>query len=64
LFSATSFADGPHIQFGFTHRRGDRAGRVGRDGGDYGFDFYMETKNMAVAYGTDAIPRMGMAKRS
>jgi 5-carboxymethyl-2-hydroxymuconic-semialdehyde dehydrogenase len=33
---------------------------LGRDGGDYSFDFYMETKNIAVAYGDHPIPRMGM----
>jgi len=33
---------------------------IGRDGGDYSFDFYMETKNIAVAYDTHAIPRIGV----
>jgi 5-carboxymethyl-2-hydroxymuconic-semialdehyde dehydrogenase len=32
---------------------------IGRDGGDFSFDFYMETKNVAVAYDTHAIPRIG-----
>jgi 5-carboxymethyl-2-hydroxymuconic-semialdehyde dehydrogenase len=32
---------------------------IGRDGGDYSFDFYMETKNIAVAYDTHAVPRIG-----
>ncbi len=32
---------------------------IGRDGGDYSFDFYMETKNIAVAYGTHKVPRVG-----
>jgi 5-carboxymethyl-2-hydroxymuconic-semialdehyde dehydrogenase len=32
---------------------------IGRDGGDYSFDFYMETKNIAVAYGTHKVPRIG-----
>ena len=32
---------------------------IGRDGGDYSFDFYMETKNVCVAYGTHSIPRLG-----
>jgi 5-carboxymethyl-2-hydroxymuconic-semialdehyde dehydrogenase len=32
---------------------------IGRDGGDYSFDFYMETKNVAVAYDTHAIPKIG-----
>jgi len=32
---------------------------IGRDGGDYSFDFYMETKNVAFAHGNHAIPRLG-----
>jgi len=32
---------------------------IGRDGGDYSFDFYMETKNVCIAHGTHAIPRLG-----
>ena len=32
---------------------------IGRDGGDYSFEFYMETKNIAVSYGNHAIPRVG-----
>jgi 5-carboxymethyl-2-hydroxymuconic-semialdehyde dehydrogenase len=32
---------------------------IGRDGGDYSFDFYMETKNIAFAHGNHAIPRLG-----
>jgi len=32
---------------------------VGRDGGDYSFDFYMETKNVCVALGTHKIPVLG-----
>ncbi len=41
--------------FGGTKRSG-----IGRDGGpEYSFDFYMETKNVAVAYGTHPIARLG-----
>lgn len=32
---------------------------IGRDGGDYSFDFYMETKNVCIAHGTHAIPVLG-----
>ncbi len=32
---------------------------IGRDGGDYSFEFYMETKNICVAHGTHKIPVMG-----
>ena len=34
---------------------------IGRDGGDYSFDFYMETKNVCVAYGTHDIPKLGIS---
>ena len=40
--------------FGGTKRSG-----IGRDGGDWSFDFYMETKNVAVAYGDHPIPILG-----
>jgi 5-carboxymethyl-2-hydroxymuconic-semialdehyde dehydrogenase len=32
---------------------------IGRDGGDYSFDFYMETKNVCIAHGTHRIPSLG-----
>ena len=32
---------------------------IGRDGGDYSFDFYMETKNICIAHGTHRIPVLG-----
>jgi len=32
---------------------------VGRDGGDYSFDFYMEIKNVCLALGTHKIPVLG-----
>jgi 5-carboxymethyl-2-hydroxymuconic-semialdehyde dehydrogenase len=38
---------------------GAKASGIGRDGGDYSFDFYMETKNVALATGAHAIPRLG-----
>lgn len=38
---------------------GVKASGIGRDGGDWSFDFYMETKNVALAYGTHKIPRLG-----
>jgi 5-carboxymethyl-2-hydroxymuconic-semialdehyde dehydrogenase len=39
---------------------GAKASGIGRDGGDWSFDFYMETKNVALALGTHAVPRMGV----
>ncbi|HYH19566.1 MAG TPA: 5-carboxymethyl-2-hydroxymuconate semialdehyde dehydrogenase [Azospirillum sp.] len=38
---------------------GTKASGIGRDGGDYSFDFYMETKNICVALGTHRIPTLG-----
>ncbi|MDH3293564.1 MAG: 5-carboxymethyl-2-hydroxymuconate semialdehyde dehydrogenase [Acidimicrobiia bacterium] len=35
---------------------GVKASGIGRDGGDWSFDFYMETKNIAIAYDTHPIP--------
>jgi 5-carboxymethyl-2-hydroxymuconic-semialdehyde dehydrogenase len=39
---------------------GMKASGIGRDGGDYSFDFYMETKNVAVAFDTHKVPRIGI----
>ena len=39
--------------FGGTKRSG-----IGRDGGDWSFDFYMETKNVAIARGEHRIPKL------
>jgi 5-carboxymethyl-2-hydroxymuconic-semialdehyde dehydrogenase len=38
---------------------GMKASGIGRDGGDYSFEFYMETKNICVAMGTHKVPRLG-----
>jgi len=38
---------------------GTKASGIGRDGGDWSFDFYMETKNVAVALDTHAVPALG-----
>ncbi len=32
---------------------------IGRDGGEYSFEFYMETKNISVALGDHPIPKLG-----
>lgn len=32
---------------------------IGRDGGDYSFEFYMETKNVCLAHGTHSVPVLG-----
>jgi 5-carboxymethyl-2-hydroxymuconic-semialdehyde dehydrogenase len=38
---------------------GIKASGIGRDGGDYSFDFYMETKNICLAHGTHRVPKLG-----
>jgi 5-carboxymethyl-2-hydroxymuconic-semialdehyde dehydrogenase len=39
---------------------GTKASGIGRDGGpEYSFEFYMETKNISVAYDTHTIPKLG-----
>ncbi len=38
---------------------GMKASGIGRDGGDWSFDFYMETKNVCVAFDTHRVPSLG-----
>jgi 5-carboxymethyl-2-hydroxymuconic-semialdehyde dehydrogenase len=38
---------------------GVKSSGIGRDGGDYSFDFYMETKNICIAHGTHRVPQLG-----
>ena len=38
---------------------GVKASGIGRDGGDWSFDFYMETKNVSFALGQHKIQRLG-----
>lgn len=38
---------------------GVKASGIGRDGGDYSFDFYMETKNVCIAFDTHGIATLG-----
>ncbi len=33
---------------------------IGRDGGDYSFDFYMETKNVCIAHDSHKVPSLGV----
>ncbi len=43
---------------------GSKRSGIGRDGGpDWSFDFYMETKNVAVAYDTHGIAKLGRVDR-
>ena len=39
---------------------GTKASGIGRDGGDWSFDFYMETKNIAIATGQHKISKLGV----
>ena len=39
---------------------GMKSSGIGRDGGDFSFDFYMETKNIAVSLGAGDIPKLGL----
>jgi len=39
---------------------GMKASGIGRDGGDYAFEHYMEQKNICIAYDTHAVPRIGI----
>ena len=39
---------------------GMKASGIGRDGGDYSFDFYMETKHVSLARGTHKIQKLGL----
>ncbi len=38
---------------------GMKASGIGRDGGDYSFDFYMETKNVCIAHDAHNVPVLG-----
>jgi 5-carboxymethyl-2-hydroxymuconic-semialdehyde dehydrogenase len=38
---------------------GMKSSGIGRDGGDYSFDFYMETKNICVALDVHKVPQIG-----
>ena len=38
---------------------GMKASGIGRDGGDYSFDFYMETKNVCIAHDLHNVPILG-----
>ena len=38
---------------------GVKSSGIGRDGGDYSFDFYMETKNICISFGEHSIPKIG-----
>jgi 5-carboxymethyl-2-hydroxymuconic-semialdehyde dehydrogenase len=42
---------------------GTKQSGLGREGGDYAFDFYCDTKIVQVALGTHRIPRMGLGDR-
>ena len=39
---------------------GTKESGIGRDGGDWSFDFYMETRNVAFATAPRAVPKLGL----
>ena len=39
---------------------GMKSSGIGRDGGDYSFEFYMETKNVCVALDSHTVPSLGL----
>jgi 5-carboxymethyl-2-hydroxymuconic-semialdehyde dehydrogenase len=39
---------------------GMKSSGIGRDGGDYSFEFYMETKNICVALDNHKVPTLGL----
>ena len=39
---------------------GVKASGIGREGGDYAFDFYCETEIVHIALGTHEVPRLGL----
>ena len=41
---------------------GTKQSGIGREGGDYAFDFYCDTEVVHVALGTHAIPRLGLGE--
>jgi len=43
---------------------GVKASGIGRDGGDYSFDFYMETKNICLAHARIACQNWGVRRIS
>jgi 5-carboxymethyl-2-hydroxymuconic-semialdehyde dehydrogenase len=43
---------------------GTKASGIGRDGGDWSFDFYMETKNISVALDTHSIPSLATTEEN
>jgi len=38
---------------------GVKSSGIGRDGGDWSFEFYMETKNVAFATTKHSVPKLG-----
>jgi 5-carboxymethyl-2-hydroxymuconic-semialdehyde dehydrogenase len=54
------WVNSPNIRHLPTPFGGVKNSGIGRDGGDYSFDFYMETKNIAIALGPPRITRLGL----
>ncbi|MEM7129780.1 MAG: 5-carboxymethyl-2-hydroxymuconate semialdehyde dehydrogenase [Chloroflexota bacterium] len=54
------WVNSPNVRHLPTPFGGMKQSGIGRDGGDYSFDFYMETKNIAIALGDNPISRLGV----
>ncbi len=59
LESGMVWVNSPNVRHLPTPFGGQKASGLGREGGDYSFDFYMETTNVCVPLGTPPIPPMG-----
>jgi 5-carboxymethyl-2-hydroxymuconic-semialdehyde dehydrogenase len=53
------WVNSPNVRHLPTPFGGQKGSGIGREGGDYSFDFYMETTNVCVPLGTPPIPPMG-----
>jgi 5-carboxymethyl-2-hydroxymuconic-semialdehyde dehydrogenase len=61
LESGMVWVNSPNVRHLPTPFGGQKASGIGREGGDYSFDFYMETTNVCVPLGAPPIPPMGRA---
>jgi len=54
------WVNSPNVRHLATPFGGTKRSGIGRDGGDYSFDFYMETKNVAIAFEPQPSMRLGV----
>jgi 5-carboxymethyl-2-hydroxymuconic-semialdehyde dehydrogenase len=58
------WVNSPNVRDLRTPFGGTKQSGIGREGGDYAFDFYCDTEVIHIALGTRPIPRMGLAEDS